>query len=156
MTVADVDLWLLTQRFILKPRRANTGTRSAYATFLGWLASILCHGRLPRVSSSEKSARYVCSLHSPLECPRSWREVLSVSGCRPPQWRFSVKHSRDDRREIPCRSARYCGQQWPLVFVIPPLSFSPRWQCSMATLSKVRRSCCEGGPAWSAPLRVSR
>jgi hypothetical protein len=41
----------------------------------------------------KNSARFVWSLHSSLEYPRSSREALPGSDCRPPRWRFSVSHS---------------------------------------------------------------
>jgi hypothetical protein len=50
------------------------------APFLGWLAN----RALPMAVPPEKSARFVRSLRSAQECPRSSREALPGSGCRPP------------------------------------------------------------------------
>jgi hypothetical protein len=63
---------------------------------VGWRA-----GRFQTAISPEKPARFVWSLHFSLECPRASRGVLLDSGCRPPRWRFSVRHSRDGRRGVP-------------------------------------------------------
>jgi hypothetical protein len=67
----------------------------------GFLTGDLAGRAFPAAISPEKSPWFVRSLHSSFECPRSSREALSGSGCRPPRWRFSVRHSRDGRREVP-------------------------------------------------------
>jgi hypothetical protein len=61
-----------------------------------------------------KSRPNLCD-HLSLERPRSSREALPDSGCRPPRWRFSVRHSRDGCYGVPRRSARHCAQRWRLV-----------------------------------------
>jgi hypothetical protein len=72
----------------------------------------------------KKFTRFMRSLHSSLECPRSSREALPDSGCRPPRWRFSVGHSRDARRGVPRRSARLWDRRCRLVLGVRPLSLS--------------------------------
>jgi hypothetical protein len=93
------------------------------APFLGWLAG----SGFPTAISPEKSARFVRSLHSAVEDPRSARGALPGSGCRPPRWRFSVRHSRNGRGGVPRRSVRHCGQGWRSVLGVRPLSFTPRF-----------------------------
>jgi hypothetical protein len=123
----------------------------------------------------KKSARFVWSLHSSLEYPGSSHEALPGSGCRPPRWRFSVRHWRDGRRGVPRRSARLWDRRWPLALGVRPLALSPRFlacalrhgsavrrlaelsqrsamaQCSMAAMSEDRRGSREGVPACNAP-----
>jgi hypothetical protein len=63
---------------------------------------IFCHGRgwlAGRAFSKSTPGLYDCFILR--WNARSSREVLPGSGCRPPRWRFSARHSRDGRRGVP-------------------------------------------------------
>jgi hypothetical protein len=102
-----------------------------------------------RAISPEKVRRFVWSLYSSLEYPRSSREALPGSGCRPPRWRFSVRHWRDGRGGVPRRSARLWDRRRRLVLGVRPLSLSLRHG------SAVRRSA-ELGQRWPVIVGSNR
>jgi hypothetical protein len=97
-------------------RRRSTLARAAHArlSWVGCRAFSATAGaagsNLPTTISPEKSAQFVWSLQSSLKYPRSGRSAVGF-GLQTARWRFSVRHSRDGRREIPRRSARQCRQR---------------------------------------------